>query len=351
MRDFVLVLAVITIICLNARAGVQEDFLHCVRTGDYSRVASLLKKYPKLAKAKTATGDSALHVAAAHGRIKVAELLLRNGAEINAKAKYDYTPLDYAVLKKQHAMMRWLLERGADVNNPTSISRSTPLFTAAALNDPIAAQILIAKGASVNHQSAMGTALHEAARWRSFSVAKVLLEAGASVGARAPETGKTPLHCAAHSQALDVARLLIEHGAKIGETDSRGRTPLHDACELGPTPQFIRWFLDKGANPNARDKFGNTPLHVLAAESYRALLELEAIARKSSPPPRGKAPFQRIKHERIRDAVDCVRLLLTHGADPSARNLAGQTPMDVAREVGFTEMVNVLQEHKKVQGN
>lgn len=350
MRNIALVVAVITISCLNGQAGVQDDFLRCVRVGDHSRVASLLKKYPNLVKAKSTTGDSALHIAAAYGRIKIAELLLRHGANINAKAQHGYTPLDYAVLKKQHAMMRWLLEKGADVNNPTSISRSTPLFTAAALNDPVAAQILIAKGASVTHQSAMGTALHEAALWRAFSVAKVLLGAGASVHARAPETGKTPLHCAAHSQALDVARLLVEHGAKIEETDSRGRTPLHDACELGPTPQFIRWLLDKGANPNARDKRGNTPLHILAGESYTALLELEAIARKSGTASKGKVPFQRVKEERIRDALDCARLLLTHGADPSARNLAGQTPIDVAREVGFTEMVQLLQEHKRARG-
>lgn len=346
MKRFLLMTAVITFTLgrLTAAPGIEDDFLKCVMKGDHNRVASLLKKYPNLAKAKASTGASALHLSVAYGKGKVADLLLRNGADLNARDKYGLTPLHYATIKKQHFMIRWLLDRGADVN-AADRANCTPLFIAARNNDAVAAQLLIAKGASIAHESVMGTALHEAAGWRSFSVAKVLLGAGASVRARAPATGRTPLHDAAYSRALEVAQLLVQHGAKIEDTDSRGRTPLHAACERGATPQFIRWLLDKGANPSAKDREGNTSLHVLA-QSYRELLDHEAALRKYGRV--YEASRDRAKY--ISDVVGSARMLLAHGADPSARNAAGQTPIDVAREVGFTELVQLLQEHKKARG-
>ncbi len=346
MKRLLLMTAVIilTLSRLTAAPELEDDFLKCVMEGDYSQVASLLKKYPNLAKAKASSGASALHLSVAYGKGKVADLLLRNGADLNAKDTYGLTPLHYATIKKQHSMIRWLLGKGADVN-AADRANCTPLFIAARDNDAVAAQMLIAKGASIAHQSVMGTALHEAAGWRSFSVAKVLLGAGASVRARAPVTGRTPLHDAAYSHALEVAQLLVQHGATIEDTDSRGRTPLHAACERGATPQFIRWLLDKGANPSAKDKEGNTPLHVLA-QSYRELLDHEAVLRKYG----RVSEISRDRAKYISDIVGSARALLARGADPSARNLVGQTPVDVAREVGFNELVQLLQEHKKAPG-
>lgn len=326
---------------LSASPGVEEDFLRCVMRGEYGRVASLLKQYPALVKTRASSGASALHFAVAYGKDKIAELLLRNGADINARDKYGLTPLHYATIKKQYSMIRWLLDKGADVN-ATDRSHCTPLFIAARNNDPIAARMLIARGASIAHQSEMGTALHEAAGWRSLAVVRVLLDAGAPVRVHAPHSGKTPLHDAAYSHALDVAQLLVKHGARIEDVDSNRCTPLHAACERGASPQFIRWILQSGANPSARDKEGNTPLHTLA-QSYRELLDHEAILRRHG-------RISEIKRDRaryIRDVVESARVLLAHGADPSIKNLAGQTPIDVARRVGFAELVKLLQEHKQ----
>lgn len=240
--------------------------------------------------------------------------------------------------------VRWLLNKGAKVN-AVDKANCTPLFIAARNNDAVVAQMLIARGASVTHQSTIGTPLHEAAGWHSLSVVKVLLNAGAPVRARAPGSESTPLHEASHSHALDVAQLLLKHGARIEDTDSRGRTPLHYACERGANPQFTRWLLDKGANPNARDKEGNTPLHILA-QSYQDLLGHEAILRRHG----RLSEIERDRARYIGGVVGSARVLLIGGADPSIRNLAGQTPIDIAREVGFTEMVQLLQEHKRGRG-
>ena len=51
-----------------------------------------------------------LHEAAYHNATETAALLLENGAEVNAKGRFDQTPLDYAIHHK-NTEMRSLLKR------------------------------------------------------------------------------------------------------------------------------------------------------------------------------------------------------------------------------------------------
>jgi ankyrin repeat protein len=41
-------------------------------------------------------------------------------------------------------------------------------------------------------------------------------------------------------------------------------------------------------------------------------------------------------------AVDVVKALLEHGADPTIRDYRGETPLDLAREFGHDEVVQIL---------
>jgi ankyrin repeat protein len=40
--------------------------------------------------------------------------------------------------------------------------------------------------------------------------------------------------------------------------------------------------------------------------------------------------------------LEMVQLLLEHGADPSMRDTAGRSPLDFAREGGYTEVSEIL---------
>ena len=144
-----------------------------------------------------------------------------------------------------------LLERGAAVNATDTATQTTPLMWAVRSNSLPAAKLLIAHGATIDAATRTGatppwvspnagggshglgivrggwpergsraatpggmTALLYAARDGRVELARMLLDAGASVN-RAEANGITPLLMALTNDHMEVARLLIERGADV----------------------------------------------------------------------------------------------------------------------------------------
>ena len=81
-------------------------------------------------------GASALHLAVSLEHKEIAELLLKNGADINLKARdqYEGTPLHWAAYLGHKQMVKWLVEAEADIN-ATDINGYTPLDATASNPD------------------------------------------------------------------------------------------------------------------------------------------------------------------------------------------------------------------------
>ncbi len=99
--------------------------------GDYKDVAELLIAKGLDVNAKIKYGESKdatpLHVAAGKGNIKVAEVLIKNGAELDAKtSQHHHTPLHMAARYGHNAVAELLIAKGADVNAKTKYGE-TPL--------------------------------------------------------------------------------------------------------------------------------------------------------------------------------------------------------------------------------
>src|SRR5438128_2464400 len=60
-------------------------------------------------------GDSALHYAARYGLTEIVNILVENGADVNAKTIHSYTPLHGATFNGYIDVIKILLENGADV--------------------------------------------------------------------------------------------------------------------------------------------------------------------------------------------------------------------------------------------
>jgi ankyrin repeat protein len=66
-----------------------------------------------------------------------------------------------------------------------------------------------------------------------------------------------------HQNQVTLAKFLVEHGASVNALMSpQGETPLHSACFSGNVTNLdlVEYLLEEGANPNARDHLGRTPL-------------------------------------------------------------------------------------------
>jgi len=151
------------------------------KTGDLAMVKALLKDFPDLVFSQDKEfGAMPLFVAAGSGHKAVAELLLANKADVNAREKYGLTALHEAVSNGHRDMAELLLAKGADANAKDKKAQ-TPLHWVAR-----------------NHNG-------------SKDMAELLLTHGAEVNAK-DKFGYTPFHWAAAMGNTDVVNLLQRNG-------------------------------------------------------------------------------------------------------------------------------------------
>ncbi|KAI4342671.1 hypothetical protein MLD38_027264 [Melastoma candidum] len=102
-----------------------------------------------------------------------------------------------------------------------------------------------------------------------------------------------------------------------------------------------------GASLEWMDKEGKTPLTVASMNSEllpvaKALLELGANVNAYRPGRNGGTPLH---HAAKRGLENTVKLLLSHGANALVMNDDCQTPLEVARAKGYTNVVRALEKH------
>jgi truncated hemoglobin YjbI len=118
---------------------------------------------------------------------------------------------------------------------------------------------LIRFGADPDAKEAEGhTPLYRAS---TGDVARVLLSAGATVDVVSGPTGGTALHQASRRGSASVAQALLDHGANIEARDAKQQTPLRRAVNCRQL-QIVRLLVRHGADPHAADRRGVTPLDV-----------------------------------------------------------------------------------------
>ncbi|KAL8295977.1 hypothetical protein RB600_001460 [Gaeumannomyces tritici] len=284
-----------------------------------------------------------------HGQIL--KILRRGVININVKDEDGSTPLQWAAENGHEAVVRLLLDRGADKDAKVGDGR-TPLHWAAAGGHEAVARLLVEAGADKEAKDGCGggrTPLHLAAAGGHEAVARLLVEAGADKEAKDGRfSGRTPLHRAAEGGHEAVARLLVEAGADKDAKDIFGRTPLHRAAE-GGHEAVARLLVEAGADKEAKDKdgrfFGRTPLHCAAEGGHEAVARLlvEAGADKEAEDGGffGRTPLH-CAAEGGHEAV--ARLLVEAGADKEAKDGGGRTPLHRAAEGGHEAVARLLVE-------
>jgi len=200
-----------------------------------------------------------LMMAANNGDLSQVQKLLREGSDPNEHTDSGKTALHYATQSKNVSVVKALIQAGANVNAKAT-GNVTPLMLSLdmAFGQPEIALALIRAGADVNAADVNGdTALIIAATESSDEVFRALLEKGANPNARGLN-GETALHLIAMNAILDRAKLLLDHGADPTMRNAAGRTPSDDAESTNPDKsvqakfQEMRNLLSEASQQKAR---------------------------------------------------------------------------------------------------
>ncbi|MGG1215483.1 ankyrin repeat domain-containing protein [Micromonospora provocatoris] len=163
------------------------------------------------------------------------------------------------------------------------------------------------------------------------------------------DKGETPLLIATHENYIEVAKLLIDVGADINQQDHIQDSAYLYAGAQGKT-EILKYMIEHAEpNQNIVNRYGGNAL-IPAAEKghlhnvklllqdgkvdidhqnnfgYTALIEAVALTD-------GSVVYQQIVQE-----------LLAYNANKELRDNSGKTALDYAKEMGYTKMIEMLEE-------
>jgi ankyrin repeat protein len=326
-----------------------------VKEGDTAAVEAALKEKPDLALKKYSNGFTLLHDAAYWGQRDVAEVLLKYGADVNARTKDGVTPLINAVSPKGSTELAILLvKNGADLH-ATANNGATALHNAATYGDSDLAIFLLESGADVNARANNGaTPLDSAALYGKADLVRILLNYGADVHAKANNgaTAASNAQAGGHWDIFGVLSVPIGQGNYVANpAESIDELPASDpmrpickailAGEAGAVEAMLKEHPELATG---RIVSGQTPLHLAAWAGSRGITDL-LLADKADVDARDLGGLTPLHVAARRGQMDVAAVLLAHGADVNALTPYGTTPLLYAAARKHDEMVGFLRQN------
>ena len=178
--------------------------------------------------------NMSLHQAVFAGYEGITKHLLSKGADIDAIDKNGCTPLFIAAREDLKEIVNILIRNGASIDAKANSQDWTPLHIATYHKHHEIVKMLVDSKANVNE--VMYTSTHHV----------------------------TPIHFAIMNKDLDVTKLLVDNGADINfKMTPDGLTPIHLALSLqDDLPQIVSTLLKYGASTVIRDDTGYTPIEL-----------------------------------------------------------------------------------------
>lgn len=243
--------------------------------------------------------------------IAMAELLMKYGATFNPRDKDIHTLLIHAIKYNQMEIIAFLVSAGVDLNT-TSASDLTPLCCAIDENNITAFQLLLSNGADVNMPSDGLTPLTVAALNNRTAIMTQLLDAGANLHSAAPDHSPHPFVIAALYGHTETAMRLCSRDV-VNQPTSSGDTPIMQLIYEGETA-LIEHLVALGADLDHANNRGETALIIaLKKHQFNAVNKLIALgANLNKPTVRGHTPL--MTAAKLTTAV-VVTELIKHGAN------------------------------------
>ena len=286
---------------LRKHGGKYGSFLSALRNNDIDAVRQFLSNGTDI-NAKDEFGDITPLLIAGRSK-EMFELLIANGADVNAQLGNGWTLLHETARFGNIETAELLIANGADVNSKVdtgllgAMEKDSPLFVAEYHGQKEMAALLRKHGGKTGHELKAEESLHIAAQYGNLELVRKHLDASADVN-EVDVMGMTPLHLACAGGNHDVVSLLIENGADVGakitpgrpaemtlsQKLGQGRLTGMTALHMAATKQIAKTLIAKGAEINARvtsgPHKGNTPLDGFAGSNDVKNAEITDLLRK-----------------------------------------------------------------------
>ncbi|HUA18788.1 MAG TPA: ankyrin repeat domain-containing protein [Bryobacteraceae bacterium] len=306
-------------------------------------------------------GFTPLHYAAREGCAACVANLLSAGADPDSEDPDRETPLLMALENMHFDTAAVLVQGGADLDKWDLFGRS-PVYMAADVSTlPVKGNGAMAVLPSIDKLSAL-------------DVARMMLEKGANPniqlkrrppyrdvpqdrgGDQMLAQGATPLLRAARAGDAGFVALLLEYKALVDLPSKEGITPLMAAAGVDYGSRVTRGrnrteegvlasmdlLVKAGANVNAHDVLdrnlvfrGRSGSAGFSAGDSTSARIAQSFRRGSQVPGADAVPNQTALHGAAEHGFDkFIEFLVAHGADLTAKDAGGRTPLDVARGAG-----------------
>jgi ankyrin repeat protein len=262
------------------------------------------------------------------------------------------TPLAHAATRKSPQAVALLLNAGAPIDSPRDEFGRTALHVAAEFGNFEVARLLLKRGANVratsdggatvlHHLMASGLPQTELGRHRQLVLAAELIRRGVPADEAPPGLKKkTALMLAAATGHVDLVALLLELGANPRLQDSGGQTALQTALVTHFATADL--LLDHGASATTPDGTGGTPLQSLASalvgNEAERVQQVEMAGRLVQKGARvDAADHQGVTPLMMATALrnqNLVAWLLNRGANPLLADAKGETSLSRAQQLG-----------------
>ena len=294
--------------------------------------------------------------AAQRGDEAAVRALIDQGANVRTAHSDGMTALHWAAFHSHVEIADALVDAGANVDAVTRIGRHTPVHVASANGHAEMVRVLVEAGCDPTARTSTGTTpLHLAARAGSAEAVATLLDRGADVNALESKWGQTPLMFAASSNRADAVAILIERGADLALSTKVVDLPAAEALDRTAgrrRGEVLRGFR-AAAPADEREGWQPTARQVQAAitaarevqASPEAARTAGAVAERSRGPEQGFAErvgtqggLTALLHAARQGHGDVGLALLDAGADIEQASGDGTSPLQIATMNGHFDL-------------
>lgn len=297
--------------------------------------------------AQNLQGWAPLHCAIDHGKSQIVEKLLNAGAKVDTADKDGFTPLCLAAQLGHLKIVELLVHKKASLElTYPSGKRWSLLEWAAAEGRTTMIRLLIEKSVDLDTSVTEDgkTPLRLAVEYGNGMITWLLIDAHVDIN-KPDNEGKTPLYWAAEHCQLSAMWLLLENKANTmaGPNQADRMTPLHIAALKGHESAVLL-LLTMGADPYQLDINSHTALYWAIVEGHKAVVQLLLL----------KADAQRLvregdnedrtalHHAACQGNLEVTELLVRYGADSNAKDVDGNTALQLASNLGYEEICGYL---------